>query len=171
MVSKYIRLIIASLLFIGAVLLFVFGFIFLGVLAVLASGIAALLHFRNESILLAFYYVRKADMASAAKALSRVKKPENLVKSQEAYYYYLSALMESQKRNLPKAEKLFKKALNTGLRMKNDQAVAKLNLAGIALSQRNKKLATHYIQETKKLDKHKMLAGQIREIEDMMKRF
>jgi hypothetical protein len=64
----------------------------------------------------------------------------------------------------------FKKALSTGLRMKNDQAVAKLNLAAIALSQRNKKVAMVYLEAAKKLDKQKLLTAQIREIEMMMKK-
>lgn len=109
-------------------------------------------------------------MPAAGKSLNRIKHPEFLIKSQEAYYYYLTGMVESQQRNIAKAEKSLKKALSIGLRMTTDQAVAKLNLSGIYLAQRNKKLATHYLQEAKKLDKHKMLKAQIREVEDMMKR-
>ncbi len=120
--------------------------------------------------MVAFYYLRKNNFPAAEKALNRVKYPEALIKSQEAYFYYLNGLIQSQTRSINKAEKFFKKALSTGLRMTNDQAVAKLNLAGIYLSQRNKKVATHYLQEAKKLDKHKLLSEQIKEIEQMMKR-
>ncbi len=170
MVGKYIRLIIASVLFLGSIFLFIKGFIFFGILAVLFSGIIAFSHFRNENIVMAFYYIRKNNMPAAGNALSRVKRPELLIKSQEAYYYYLTGMIESQQRNISKAEKSLKKALSIGLRMTSDQAVAKLNLAGIYLAQRNKKLATHYLQDAKKLDKHKMLTSQIREVENMMKR-
>ncbi len=169
MVRKYLRLIIASVLFLGSIFLFIKGFIFLGILAVLFSAIVAFSHFRNENIVIAFYYLRKNNMQAAGNVLSRIKHPELLVKSQEAYFYYLTGMIEGQ-RNISKAEKSLKKALSIGLRMTTDQAVAKLNLAGIYLAQRNKKLAMHYLQDAKKLDKHKMLTSQIREIENMMKR-
>ncbi len=170
MIRKYVRLIIAGILFLGSILLFVQAIIGYGVLAVLVSGIFVLFHFKNEKNLLAFYFVRKNKFEASGKILARVKNPENMIKSQEAYYYYLSGLVEAQNQKNTPAEKHFKKALETGLRLKTDQAVAKLNLSGIALSKRNKKLATHYLQEAKKLDKQKMLTAQIREIEGMMKR-
>lgn len=170
MVRKYLRLIIAGILLLGSILLFVKGFVSLGILAVFISGLFVLFHFKNEMNLITFYFVRKNKFQSAAKVLGRVKHPENMIKSQEAYHYFLSALIESQKQNNSKAEKSFKLALKTGLRLKSDQAMAKLNLSGIALSQRNKKLATYYLLDAKKLDKQKMLTAQIREIEGMMKR-
>eukprot|EP01029_Cantina_marsupialis_P006622 TRINITY_DN1732_c0_g2_i1.p1 TRINITY_DN1732_c0_g2~~TRINITY_DN1732_c0_g2_i1.p1 ORF type:complete len:185 (+),score=4.31 TRINITY_DN1732_c0_g2_i1:243-797(+) len=170
MLRKYLRLIIAGILIVGSIFLFVKGLISLGVWTVLLSGIFVLLHFKNEMNLLAFYFVRKNKFAKAEAILGRVKRPEMMISGQEAYYYYLSGLIESQNHNNSKAEKLFKKAIKTGLRTKTDQAVAKLNLSGIYLSQRNKKLSKYYLQEAKKLDHRKMLTPQIREIETMMKR-
>lgn len=170
MIRKFIRLVIAALILAGAVYLFVDGAIGNGILLVLLAGIFVLLHFKNEMNLLAFYFVRRNKFEKAGKVLNRVKHPEGMIKSQEAYHYFLTGLVETQSHNNSKAEKLFKKALNTGLRMQTDQAVAKLNLSGIYLSQRNKKLSRYYLQEAKKSDKQKMLNAQIREIEHMMKR-
>ncbi|MDE5421583.1 hypothetical protein L3073_05150 [Ancylomarina sp. DW003] len=170
MIRKYLRLIVAGILFLGSIYLFIEGMVSLGVWSVLVSGFFVLFHFKNIMNLMAFYFVRKNRFDKAAGVLERVKHPERMIKGQEAYYYYLTALTESQKHNNSKAEKSFKKALNTGLRMKNDQAIAKLNLSGIYLSQRNKKLASYYLKEAKKLDKQKLLTAQAREIEAMMKR-
>lgn len=170
MVKKYLRLIIAGLLLLGSIGLFVSGLTSWGVLVLLVSGFFVLFHFKNEMNLVAFYFVRKNKITSADGILSRVKNPGNMIKRQEAYYYYLCGLVESQKNSISKAEKNFKKALSTGLKLKNDQAVAKLNLSGIYLTQRKKKLAKYYLQEAKKLDKQKMLSAQIKEIEGMMKR-
>ena len=170
MVRKYLRLIIAGILLLGSIGLFVYSSASLGVLALLVSGLFVLTHFKNEMNLFAFYFVRKNKFQRAERVLNRVKHPERMIKGQEAYFYYLSGLIESQKNNTSKADKAFKKALKIGLRLTTDQAVAKLNLSGIALSQRNKKLAKYYLQETKKLDTKKMLSAQIKEIEGMMKR-
>ncbi|RZT95995.1 hypothetical protein EV201_0624 [Ancylomarina subtilis] len=170
MVRKYLRLIIAGILLLGSIALIVYSSVALGVWGILLSGLFVLVHFKNEKNLAAFYFVRKNKFEKAAGVLAKVKHPEAMIKSQEAYFYYLSGLVESQRNNSSKAEKHFKKALNTGLRLKTDQAVAKLNLSGIYLSQRNKKLSSYYLREAKKLDKQKMLSAQIKEIEAMMKR-
>ncbi|MDE5416779.1 hypothetical protein L3049_02080 [Labilibaculum sp. DW002] len=170
MIRKYVRLIIAGILFLGSILLFVQAIIGYGVLAVLVSGIFVLFHFKNEKNLIAFYFVRKNKFAKAERILSKIKHPENMIKGQEAYYYYLSGLVDAQSNRTSQGEKNFKKALEIGLRVSTDQAVARLNLSGICLSKRNKKLAKYHLQECKKLDKHKALTAQIREIEGMMKR-
>ncbi|NOU58462.1 DUF2892 domain-containing protein [Marinifilum caeruleilacunae] len=170
MLTNIIRLIIAGILLLGSIFLFIKSFVGLGIVAVLLSGLFVLFHFKNEKNLLAFYFLRKNKFQSAGKVLNGVKRPERMIKGQEAYYYYLSGLISSQEHNNSQAEKQFKKALNTGLRMKTDKAVANLNLSGIYLSRRNKKLSKYYLQEAKSLDKQKMLSAQIKEVEHMMKR-
>ncbi|WP_439182729.1 hypothetical protein [Carboxylicivirga taeanensis] len=170
MLGKYIRLVLAILTTIISVFLFINGFIGWGVLAVFISLLLALFQFKNEMNLFAFYLIRKNKFASAESFLSKVKRPGNMIKSQEAYYYYLLGLTQAQTHQPNLAEKSLKKALSTGLRLKSDQAMAKLNLAGFYLSKRNKKLAKIYVLEAKKLDTQKMLTAQIREVENMMKR-
>lgn len=170
MYNKQIKIVLIVLVALFAIYQFYLINIFYGILLLLLAGLITLSIFRNEMIMIAFYYMRKGDIKNAEKFLNKIKHPEKLVKSQEAYYYYLNGLVETQLRGMNKAEKFFKMALNTGLRMKNDQAVANLNLAGIYLAKRNKKVATHYLQEAKKADKHKLLSEQIKEFEKHMKR-
>ncbi|MBR8538377.1 hypothetical protein KDU71_22590 [Carboxylicivirga sediminis] len=167
---KYIRLIAAVLLTILSVFLFVSGIVGWGVLTVIISLFFVLFHFKNEMNLLAFYFIRKSKFQTVERILSKVKRPENMMKTQEAYYYYLLGLTQAQTNQPSKAEKSFKKALSTGLRLKSDQAMAKLNLAGFYLSKRNKKVAKIYLMDAKKLDKQNMLSAQIKEVEYMMKR-
>lgn len=78
-------------------------------------------------------------------------------------------MIESQ-RKVGKAETLLKRALNTGLRMDQDKALAKLNLAGIALSKRRKKEAQILLTEVKRLDTKNALAEQTKYIKQQMKR-
>jgi len=170
MIRNILRLIIAGILLVGGILLIVKGMISLGIWTIILSGFFVLFHFKNEKNLVAFYFVRKNKLDKAAKILEGVKHPEYMIKSQEAYYYYLSGLIAAQMHSTNKAEKLFRKALDTGLRTKTDKAVARLNLSGFALTKRNKKLAKYHLQEAKKLDERKMLTEQVKEIEFMMKR-
>ena len=66
--------------------------------------------------------------------------------------------------------KYFKKALKLGLSMGHDVAMAKLQLAGVALTKRRKREATNLIAEAKKLDKHGVLGEQIKMMKQQMKK-
>jgi hypothetical protein len=72
--------------------------------------------------------------------------------------------------NINQAEKYFKKAIELGLSMDMDLAVAKLNLAGVAMSRRRKLEATTLLNEAKKLDKQNVLKEQITMMKDQMKK-
>lgn len=141
-----------------------------GIFLILLSLIPIFLYFRNEYILLAFLKLRKQDFPGAKKWLDKISNPETaLVRKQQGYYNYLNGLMLSQT-NLIQAEKYFKKAIELGLNMDMDLAVAKLNLAGIAMSRRRKMEATNLLNEAKKLDKQGMLKDQISMMKEQMKK-
>jgi TM2 domain-containing membrane protein YozV len=102
--------------------------------------------------------------------LAYIKNPEAaLVRKQQGYFNYLNGLMVSQT-NLTLAEKYFKKAIELGLSMDQDLALAKLQLAGIAMTKRRKMEATNLLNEAKKLDKHNMLKDQIKMMKEQMKK-
>ena len=63
-----------------------------------------------------------------------------------------------------------KKAIELGLSMDQDLALAKLQLAGIAMTRRRKIEANKLLTEAKKLDKHGMLKDQIKMMKDQMKK-
>ena len=109
-------------------------------------------------------------MEGAKKWLDKIKSPESaLVTKQQGYYNYLNGIMVSQT-NLTQAEKFFKKAIQLGLSMDQDLALAKLQLAGIAMTKRRKMEANNLLTEAKKLDKHGMLKDQIKMMKDQMKK-
>ena len=170
MFNKYIKLVIAAAILVWSVFQFIDGNIMNGISLILFAGIFILLYFKNEFILLAFWQLRKQNFAGASKWLAYIKNPSSaLVQKQQGYYNFLQGIMVSQT-NLTKAEKFFKKALSLGLSMKHDIAMAKLQLAGIAMSKRRKREATMLINEAKKLDTQKVLAEQIKMLKDQMKK-
>ncbi|TVQ76193.1 MAG: DUF2892 domain-containing protein [Flavobacteriales bacterium] len=170
MLNKIIRLGLTALIFVWSIYQFAQGNIGNGISLILLASLVFLTYLRNENIVMALWYLRKNDTEKAEKALSRIKNPEkSLIKSQAAYYYLLSGMLESQ-RGVGKSEGLLKKALSIGLRNKSDQALAKLNLAGIALTKRRKREAQILLTEVKKLDEKKMFAEQVRMIKEQMKR-
>lgn len=170
MFHKNIKLVLAVLIVATGVWQFTENNIGNGIFLIFLSLVPVFLFYKNEYILLAFLQLRKQNFEGSRKWLTKIKNPETaLVRKQQGYYNYLQGLMLSQT-NLIQAEKFFKKAIELGLNMDMDLAVAKLNLAGVALSRRRKLEATNLINEVKKLDKQGMLKDQIKLMKDQMKK-
>jgi len=170
MFHKNLKLIITALLVGTAVWQFIESYIGNGIMFILLASIFVFLYFKNEIILLSFLRLRKQDFPGAKKWLDKIKNPEaSLVTKQQGYYNYLHGIMLSQT-NLIQAEKYFKKAIEFGLSMDMDLAVAKLNLAGVAMSRRRKLEATNLLNEAKKLDKQNMIKDQISMMKEQMKK-
>ncbi len=170
MFHKNIKLIIAGFLIVAGVWQFTESNIGNGIFLILLTVFPIFLYFKNEFILLAFLKLRKQDFEGAKKWLAYIKNPEKaLVRKQQGYFNYLHGIMLSQT-NLNQSEKYFKKAIELGLSMDMDLAVAKLNLAGIAMSRRRKLEATNLLNEAKKLDKQNMLTDQIKMMKEQMKK-
>lgn len=165
---NFVRLIIAAAFLGSAIALMFFGYWGWGSLLIFLAIIVALTFFFNENMLIAQYFLRKENMDKAEQWLVKIKNYEKeLVQPQQGYYHLLLGLIESRKAPL-KSEKYFKKALALGMTMDHNVALAKLSLAGIAMSKRNKREATLYLQEAKKADKNKLLAEQIKMMKDQM---
>ena len=163
-----IRLIIGFAFVGAAVALFVFGFWGWGILAILLSILVFVTYYYHENMLIAQWYLRKDKMEKAEVFLGKITNYEKqLNRVQHGYYNLLLGLIESRKSPM-KSEKYFKHALNLGLHMDHNVALAKLSLAGIAMGKRNKREATMFLAEAKKADKNKLLADQIKMMKDQM---
>lgn len=170
MFHKYIKIVFAVL--IGAWAIFEFSQVHImnGISLLFLAGIFVFFYFKNEILLLVFLKLRRQNFDGATKLLDKIKNPSAaLTQKQEGYYNLMRGIMISQT-NLTQAEKFFKKAIKLGLSMKHDLAMAKLQLAGIAMTKRRKREAINLIAEAKKLDKHNMLTDQIKQLKDQMKR-
>ena len=170
MFHKNIKLILAGLITVWSVYQFSQGNIMNGISILLLAGIFILFYFKNEFILLAFLQLRKQNFDGAKKWLNHIKNPEKaLIVKQQGYYNYLHGIMLSQT-NITQAEKYLRKAVRLGLSMNHDLAMAKLQLAGIAMTKRRKREATNLMAEAKKLDKNGMLKEQIQMMKQQMKK-
>ena len=170
MFPKTIKIILAIFFLLYGVYEFSENYIGNGIFLSLLSGMVLLLYFKNEMIFLAFLRLRKQDFNGTQLWLNKIKNPESsLVKKQQGYFYYLHGIIQSQK-NLRVAEKHFKKAIQLGLSMTHDLAMAKMSLAGIMMQKRRKREANSLLTEAKKLDKHGMLTDQLKVMQQQMKR-
>lgn len=166
--SNIVRIILSCLLLVGTVALFWTGHWGWGILGILLTIIAWVTVFFNENMLIAQWYFRKQDIATAERWLNNIKNYEKqLISAQHGYYHLLLGLVESQRAPM-QSEKFFKKALSLGLHMDHNVALAKLSLAGVMMAKRNKREAEKLLQEAKKADKNKLLADQIKMMKDQM---
>lgn len=170
MFPKIIKLILAAISLGYGIYQFIDNYIGNGIMMLFLTGVFILLYFKNELIFLAFLRLRKQDLEGTHKWLMRISNIElNLVRKQQGYYNYLLGIVHSQK-NLTQSEKYFKTAIKLGLSMNHDLAMAKMSLAGIYIQKRRKREAKQLLTEAKKLDKHGMLSGQMKLIQNQMKR-
>lgn len=167
MIGLIIRIIVALLAIWFNVYLFVVGSWGWGITFIFVTTLVVLSFFRNENVIMALYHMRLGKQDKAWKALSRIKQPQYLVKSQHAYVLYLKSMLGLQNDlGFTKAEQMMRKALQIGLRTKQDQAVAKMQLAGICMQTGRKREAQTLVTEAKKLDTNNVLKEQL----DMMKK-
>jgi Ca2+/Na+ antiporter len=151
MFNKNIKLVIAAIIALWAVYEFTQIHIMNGISILLLAGIFVFFYFKNEFILLAFMQLRKQNFEGAKKWLDYIKNPSTaLIQKQEGYYNYLHGIMLSQT-NITQAEKFLRKSVKLGLAMDHDLAMAKLQLAGIAMTKRRKREATNLMAEAKKV--------------------
>lgn len=170
MFNKNFKILLVIIILACSIWQFYEGSVGNGIFLILITAIPIFLYFRNEFILMAFFKLRKQDFVGAKKWLDYIKKPDTaLIKKQQGYFNYLHGIMLSQT-NVNQSEKFFKKAIELGLTMDIDLAVAKLNLAGIAITRRRKLEATNLLNEAKKLDKQGMLKEQITLMKNQMKK-
>jgi len=109
-------------------------------------------------------------MIGAEKWLNKIRNPKSaLTTKQQGYYNYLRGLIISQT-NMNQAERFFRNAIDLGLNMDHDLAMAKLNLSGILFTKRRKVEAQKLLKEAQELDKQGMLTEQIKMMKNQMKR-
>jgi hypothetical protein len=165
---NFIRLIISFALLGAAIALMFFSYWGWGILLIFLALIVLVTFFFNEKMLIAQYFLRKEKMDKAELWLNKITNYEReLLRAQHGYYNLLIGLIESRKAPM-QSEKYFKRAISLGMTMDHNIALAKLSLAGIAMSKRNKREAEMYLQEAKKADKNKLLADQIKMMKAQM---
>jgi len=170
MFNKNIKLVLATAIMAYAIYQITETYVGNGIMLILLALVFVFFYFKNEMILLAFLKLRKQDFPGTDRLLNKIQNPKSaLTKKQQGYYNFLKGILVSQT-NMNEAEKYFKNAINFGLSMDHDLAMAKLNLAGIAFTKRRKLEAQKLLQEAQKLDKRDVLSEQIKMMKQQMKK-
>ncbi len=168
MVNFIIRISLAVLALGFNTYLFVSGHWGWGITFLFVTALIILSFFRNENMILALNQMRMGNTDKAKKYINRITHPQFLPKSQHAYVLYLKAVMGSQEMGFAKSEQLLRKAMELGLRQAEDNAVARLHLAGICAQSGRKQEALTLLAEAKKMDKNGMMRDQIKMMQQQL---
>ena len=139
-----------------------------GITFLFVTALIILSFFRNENMILALNQMRVGNTDKAKKYIDRITHPQLLPRKQHAYVLYLKAVMGSQEMGFAKSEQLLRRAIELGLRQPEDNAVARMHLAGICAQTGRKNEAVSLLGEAKKMDKNGMLKDQIKMMQQQL---
>ena len=170
MIELIIKLGLSLAAFVFTVFLFITGSWGWGIVMIFVTAIIVLTIFRNQWILLAFNQLRQQNIEKAGSFLKKIKHPQYLAKGQRAYYYYLTAMTGREDLKMSETEKLYRRALNEGLKQDHDKAMAKLNIAAVCMQTGRRREAESLLAECKKLDTKGHLTEHIKDLKKHMGR-
>ena len=168
MTGFILRIFIALTLLFGTRILFSTGELGWGITSVFPLALVIFSFFRNEHVILALNQMRIGNQEKAKKHINRITAPQYMTRRQHAYVLYLKALMNAQDLGFAQSEQLLRKALSLGLRTNEDNAVARMHLAGICAHTGRRPEASALLSEAKKYDKNGMLKDQIKMLQSQM---
>jgi hypothetical protein len=127
----------------GALIHFKVGFssawyMYLSGLIILAT------HFLFGNVMLAFGRLNKGDVDTAENLILQTKRPDFLLKSHRAYYYFVLGMIALQKKQTGFGEQHLKQALNLGLRSATDNALVAINIAHVHFVKKEYQKANEY---------------------------
>jgi hypothetical protein len=168
MISFIIRCFIALTALSFNTWLFVYGHWGWGIVFIFVTALIILSFFRNERMILALNQMRLGNTDKAKIHINKITHPQFLPKKQHAYVLYLQAVMNSQEFGFVKSEQILRKALALGLRTAQDNAVARMHLAGICAQTGRKNEAVTLLGEAKKMDKDGIMRDQIKMMQQQL---
>ncbi len=97
----------------------------------LAGLIILVTHFLFGNVMLAFGRLNKGDVDTAENLILQTKRPDFLLKTHRAYYYFVMGMIALQRKQTGFGEQHLKQALDLGLRTPTDNALVAINIAHV----------------------------------------
>ena len=148
--------------------LFYTGYWGWGIFMIFISFLVVFSFFKNENMILALVQMQRGNTEKALKYINRIRQPQFLPRKQHAYVLFLQAVMGTQQVGMAQSEQKLRKAISLGLRKAEDNAMARMHLAGICAQTGRKKESLSLLSEAKKLDKSGMMKDQIRTMQQQL---
>ncbi|MFN4910941.1 MAG: tetratricopeptide repeat protein [Flavobacteriales bacterium] len=168
MLGFSLRILLSISVLFGTSYLFYSGHWGWGITAIFPLMLLIFSFFRNENMILALNQMRIGNQDKAKTYINRISAPHLMPRRQHAYVLYLKALMNAQDMGHAQTETLLRKAISLGLRTNEDNAVARMHLAGICAQTGRRPEASTLLSDAKKFDKNGMLKDQIKMLQQQL---
>lgn len=138
--------------------------------SLLGTGLIISGYFRNGTVYIAWQNLKKGKNKRAEELISKIKYPNYLSKGQKSYYHFTKGLLYSEKKEWENSLAELSKALEIGLRTKNDTAIALLNMAEVEFEQKNYDKTQDYIDKVRKQELKPLVQSETDLLEKKIKR-
>jgi len=166
MFTPYIRLVLIIISLIIAFLFYLKADYFNMVFSLLPAVLFIYGYFKYGTVYAAFQQLKEENFKKAEELISKVKSPEKLTKGHKSYYHFTIGIIASSKQDWDKSFSELTKALNIGLRTKNDTTIVLLNLANVELERKNFSEAIEFVKEIRKFDLNPIVDSETNRIEN-----
>lgn len=164
MFTPIIRILLISLAIAMAIFKYSKGQYIETTLLVFAAALIIYGHFKYGTVYTAFQHLRRENYKKAEALLIKIKDPEKLSKSSKSYYHFTQGFILLDKGDLDDSFSELNKALQIGLRTKNDTAIVLLNLGAIEFERKNYKKAKEYTLQSKEFDSKPLVKTEIEKL-------
>lgn len=110
----------------------------------LAGVIILATHFLFGNVMLAFGRLKKGDVDGAENLILQTKRPDFLLKTHRAYYYFTLGMIALQKKQTGFGRQHLEQALALGLRTPTDNALAAINIADVCFVKKDYKKSDEF---------------------------
>jgi len=136
----------------------------------LAGLIILATHFLFGNVMLAFGKLKKGDIDTAENLILQTKRPNFLLKTHRAYYYFILGMIALQRKQTGFGVQHLKQALDLGLRNATDNALAAINIADVSFVKKEYQEANEYRIKAKSFNTNDlMIKEHLKKLEEALK--
>ncbi len=140
-----------------------------GGLAIGLTAYLAYVQFRLGPVVLGLRYLYRGNVAKCEREINKVKYPDKIPGKLQGYYYFCQGYIHHHHKRQAEAAAAFASALEKGLRMENDQAVAHVSIAHYEASQGKKAQANKHLKAAKELKHNEAVDSAIQQVEQQLR--
>lgn len=140
-----------------------------GGLAMALSAYLGYVQFRLGPVVLGLRYLYRGNITQCEREISKVKHPHKVPGRLQGYYYFCLGYIHHHHQRQAQAAAAFSTALEKGLRMENDQAVAHVSIAHFAAAQGKKAQANKHLKTAKSLKHNEAVDTAIQQVEQQLR--
>lgn len=169
MLPLIVRRIAMALTLAAGLFLLVYQQWFYGILALVLAGYLGYVEWYLGPVVRALRYLYRGQISKCERTLQGIRHPEKIPGRLKGYYHFCQGYVHHHHGRGEEAANAFYAALDAGLRLQNDQAVAHVTIAHHAASQQKKAEANKHLKQARALKHNKTVEEGIQQVAAMLR--